>query len=284
MDDGGLPPPANNYPWRAAELLLEDNFARPAREPSPAWPMQPPGWTVWPGRSVKLTVGQGGAAGFVELDTAIGDSFQNQRMGRPVLLVPGFYQLRYTYSVGPNWPHQELACNYFGLAAALQRLMRVKGADTQRINVIIDPDQPYLHPEIASGSEELTRNWYSAERVLDRDGSSLKRQMLPDVSNAVDYCVGAPSETPANREVNFRVDKAGYYWITFAAEGPADGVGGRIGAVQLRARGTRFSGDGIPRIIRYTERGDVTTPPIGSLLIQPPSSSGQRALYRVQVQ
>ncbi|MDB5543359.1 MAG: hypothetical protein JWO64_508 [Hyphomicrobiales bacterium] len=284
MDEGALPPPISNYPWSAGELLFEENFAGPVREPSPAWPMQPPGWTVWPGRSVKHTAGQGGAPGYVELDTPVGDGFQNQRMGRPFLLVPGFYQLRYAYSVGPNSPHREVACNYFGLAAALQGVARVPGASTHRINVIIDPDQPYLHPEIASGNEALTLNWYSAERVLERDASGQKRQMLPDVANAVDFCVGAPSNMLANREVNFRIDKPGYYWITFAAEGPADGAGGRIGAVQLFARGTRFSGEGIPRIIRYTERSDVTTPALGSLQIQPPSSSGQRALYRVQVQ
>jgi hypothetical protein len=279
MDDGGMPPPVNNYPWRVGELLFEENFAV-LPDSGNAWPLQKAGWTVWPGRSVNYNPAQGGAAGYVELDMPAGEGFQNQRMGRPFLLVPGFYQLRYTYSVGPNSSYKDVACNYFGLAAAFQRIVRVKGTDTNRINVIIDPDQPYLHPAY----EGSTLNWYSAEQTPERDPSAPKRQTLPDTANAVDFCVGAPPNTLANREVNFRIDKAGYYWITFAAEGPADGAGGRVGAVQLFARGSRFSGDGIPRIIRYTDRSDVTTPALGSLQMQPPSSSGQRALYRVQVQ
>jgi hypothetical protein len=281
MDDGGLPPPVINYPWRPGQVLLEENFVA---DPSANAAMQPAGWTVWPGQSVKYNPGQGVSPGYVELDTPAGEGFQNQKMGRPFLLVPGFYQLRYAFSAGPASRHTEITCNYYGLAAAFQRVVRVQGADTHRINVIIDPDRPYLHPEIVAGEGGSKLNWYSAERVLERDAAAAKRQMLPDITNAVDFCVGTPPNTFANREITFRIDKAGYYWITFVGEGPADGAGGRLSAVQLSARGSRFSGDAIPRIIRYTERGDTTTPTLGALQTQPPSSSGQRALYRVQVQ
>ncbi len=298
-DEGVLPPPTSNYPWRPGELLFEDRFTSSGLDPlatspgqSGGWAYLPPGWTVWPGRSVNDRAGPGGLPGFVELDAASGDGFENARMGRAFLLTPGFYQLRYVYSVGPNSPHKAIACNYFGLEAALQRIARVAGADTHRINVIIDPDRPYLHPELTGAdmatrsgtTEALTLNWFSAGRVLERDTSGVKRQALPDMSNTVDFCAGAPPGVGVNREISFRIDQAGLYWITFAAEGPADGEGGRIAAVQLFATGTSYSGQGIPRIIRTTERGDITTPPPGALLIQPPASLGQRALYRVQVQ
>ena len=293
-DDGGLAAPSANYPWRPGDLIFEDRFVSAADNPiaeSPAqpggWAHLPSGWTVWPSRAVKYGRGEGGLSGFVQLDGAVGgasEPTENRKMGRPFLFTPGFYQLRYVYSVGPTSPHKTLACNYFGLEAALQRVARGPGADTHRITLIIDPDKPYLHPETGSGAEGARVNWYSAERVLDRDTSGLRRPPLPDMTNAVDFCVGAPPNVAASREVNFRIDKAGYYWIVFTADGPADGEGGRIGAVQVFARGTSFSGDGIPRIIRYTERGDILTPPVGALLIQPPASSGQRALYRVQVQ
>jgi hypothetical protein len=280
MDDGGLPPPVVNYPWRPGEPLLKDNFSAPVA----AAPAQPAGWTVWPGRAVKYSPAQGSAEGYVELDTPVGDGFQNQKMGRPFLLVPGFYQLRYSFTVGPASLHTETACNYFALTAAFARVSRVTGIDTHRVNVVIDPDRPYLHPEIAKTDEGPKLSWHNADGVLERDLASSKRQILPEITNAVDFCVGTPPNTYANREINFRIDKSGYYWITFVGEGPADGAGGRISAVQLLARGPRFSGDGIPRIIRYSERGDTTTPAQGSLQTQPPSSSGQRALYRVQVQ
>ena len=172
--------------------------------------------------SVDNLLNAGGLPGFVELDAASGDGFENARMGRAFLLTPGFYQLRYVYSVGPNSPHKVIACNYFGLEAALQRIARVAGADTHRINVIIDPDRPYLHPELTGAdmasrsgtTEALKLNWFSAGRVLERDTSGVKRQALPDMSNTVDFCAGAPPGVGVNREISFRIDQAGLYWIT----------------------------------------------------------------------
>jgi hypothetical protein len=95
------------------ELLFEDRFTSSGLDPlatspgqSGGWAYLPPGWTVWPGRSVNDRAGPGGLPGFVELDAASGDGFENARMGRAFLLTPGFYQLRYVYSVGPNSPHK----------------------------------------------------------------------------------------------------------------------------------------------------------------------------------
>jgi hypothetical protein len=276
-DDGALPPPTANLPWNPGEMIFEDRF-RAADAGGAA-----PGWIVWPGGAGKLSTSQGALSGYVELDTPSGDAFENRKMGRPFLLTPGFYLLRYGYSAGPNSTEKTVACNYFGLEAAMQRSQRGKGADTRQITLVIDPDQPYMHPE-ASAQEGGKPEWRTAARALERDVTGLKRTPLPDMSNAVDFCVGAPPNVVVNREITFRIDKPGYYWITFVAGGPADGESGRIGAVQLFAQGTRFAGQGIPRIIRHSERGDVLTPSVGALLVQPPGATGQRALYRVQVQ
>lgn len=280
-------PAADFYPWKPGELLFEDRFQTRGEQPlarsgeAPGWARPLPGWTAWPVNAVNYVAGENGASGYVSLDMpAEGGKFENRAMGRPFLFTPGFYQLRYVYSVGGQSLNRMLACNYFGVEAALQRLTRIRGADTQRIEVMIDPDAAYLHPEAGEGG---AIEWRNSARLLERELTGYAPPRLPDLGNAVDFCAGAPPNASSLREINFRIDRAGLYWITFAGDGPADGEGGRISDVQIFARGSSYAGAAIPRIVRYAERGDLLTPQVGTWLIKPPGESG-RALYRVQVQ
>ena len=291
-DDGTARSPVQNFPWTTGDLLFEDRFntadgpnpiaLSPARGQS-GWDALPAGWTAWPQNNVTYKAGVGQGSGFVELDArTVSGAFENRAMGRPFLLVPGFYMLRYGYSSQVS-VIGAVACNYFSLDAALQRLPRVRGVDTRRISVHIEPDFASLHPEVASRNEEERAEWFSPARVSERDLKSDRQPRLPTLTNAVDFCVDAPPGVTVPREITFKVDRSGIYWITFVGAGPADGEGGRISNVQLFARGNN-PGGGLPRLVRGYERNDpLAPPPVGAWLPMPPSS-GSRAPYKVQLQ
>ena len=290
-DDGSPRASISQFPWRADELLFEDNFVAEGANPiavSPArsksgWAWSPTGWTVWPQNNVTYRTGREGVPGFVELDVrAANGAFENRAMARPFLLVPGFYALRYNFSTTASLV-AVAACNYFSLDAALQRLARVRGADTRRVSVHIDPDFASLHPEVAGQGEGERAEWFTSSRVSERDLKSDRLPRLPTINNGVDFCADAPAGTPVPREIVFKVDRAGLYWVTFVGSGPADGEGGRISQVQLLARGPT-AGAGLPRVVRGFDRNDpLAPPPVGAWLPMPPSA-GSRAPYKVQVQ
>lgn len=292
QDDGAPRPPVQNFPWAAGDLLFEDRFTTtegpnpiavsPSRGKS-GWDMLPAGWIVWPQNNVTYKAGTENSSGFVELDARLANgAFENRAMARPFLLVPGFYMLRYGYSSGAS-VIGAVACNYFSLDAALQRLPRIRGADTRRISVHIDPDFSSLHPEVMGRGEEERAEWLSPMRVNERDPKSERLPRLPTLTNAVDFCVDAPAGAIVPREITFKVDRPGLYWVTFVGAGPSDGEGGRISNVQLFARGTS-AGGGLPRVLRAFERSDpLAPPPVGAWLPMPPSA-GSRAPYKVQLQ
>ena len=291
QDDGSPRAPVNHFPWRMDEILFEDRFTSDAPNPiaaSPArgksgWDWVPPGWIVWPQNNVTYRAGTATEPGFVELDVRLpSGAFENRAMGRPFLFVPGFYTLRYQYSTGT--PHvAAVACNYFNLEAALQRLPRLRGADTRRISVHIDPDFSSLHPEIGGTGPEERAEWFTAARVSERDLKTERLPRLPTLTNAVDFCADAPPGVSVPRELIFKIDRAGLYWLTFVGAGPADGEGGRISQVQLLARGLN-PGAGVPRVLRGYDRNDpLAPPPVGAWLPMPPNA-GSRAPYKVQIQ
>ena len=292
QDDGAPRPPVQNFPWGSGDLLFEDRFntnegpnpiaLSPSRGKS-GWDLLPTGWTVWPQNNVSYKAGVDNSSGFVELDvrTASG-AFENRAMARPFFLVPGFYMLRYGYS-SPASVIGSAACNYFSLDAALQRLPRVRGADTRRISVHVDPDFASLHPEVMGPGEEERAEWFAPARVSERDLKSDRLPRLPTLTNAVDFCVDAPAGIIVPREITFKVDRPGLYWVAFVGAGPAEGEGGRISNVQLVARGTS-AGGGLPRVVRGYERNDpLAPPPVGAWLPMPPSA-GSRAPFKVQLQ
>ncbi len=292
QDDGTQRPVVQNFPWVTDDLLFEDRFntnegpnpitLSPSRGKS-GWDLAPAGWVVWPQNNITYKAGAENRPGFVELDvrTAAG-AFENRAMGRSFFLVPGFYMLRYGYSSGASLVGS-IACNYFSLDAALQRLPRVRGADTRRISVHVDLDFASLHPEIMGRGEDERADWFSPTRVSERDLKSDRLPRLPTLSNAIDFCADAPAGTIVPREIVFKVDRPGIYWVTFVGAGPADGEGGRISNVQLYARGAN-PGGGLPRVVRGYERNDpLAPPPVGAWLPMPPSAGG-RAAYKVQLQ
>lgn len=290
-DDGSPRAAIQQFPWNAGDILFEDRFqadganpivASPGRGKS-GWDVLPAGWTVWPQNKLVYRTGSGTQAGYVELDVPAADgAYENRAMGRPFLLVPGFYTLRYGYSTGSS-SITSPACNYFSLDAALQRLPRQRGADSRRISVHVDPDFSSLHPELGGTSEEERAEWFSPARIGERDLKSDRISRLPTLGNAVDFCADAPAGVEVPREVTFKVDRAGIYWVTFVGSGPADGDGGRISNVQLLARGAS-AGGGLPRMIKGYDRNDAFAPPPPGAWLPMPSSAGLRAPYKVQLQ
>ena len=292
QDDGAPRPPVQNFPWVTGDLLFEDRFTT-TEGPNPiavspprgksGWDALPAGWTAWPQNNVTYKAGVDGSSGFVELDARMASgAFENRAMARPFMLVPGFYMLRYGYSSGAS-VIGTVACNYFSLDAALQRLPRLRGADTRRISVHVDPDLSSLHPEVMGRGKEERAEWLSPMRVNERDLKAERLPRLPTLTNAVDFCADAPAGTIVPREITFKIDRPGLYWITFVGAGPSDGEGGRISNVQLFARGAN-AGGGLPRVVRAYERNDpLAPPPVGAWQPMPPNA-GSRAPYKVQLQ
>ena len=289
-DNGEPRSMVSNFPWRTDELLFEDRFTSTSENPianSPpsgpsGWDLLPPGWTVWPQNQVVYVPGKNGASGYVELDVLTSSgSFENRAMGRPFMLVPGFYQLRYQFSTGANQITAP-ACNYFSVEGALQRVPRQRGADTRRISVHIDFDFASLHPELNGRSAEERASWHTPDRMPERDGKLDRLARLPSLANAIDFCIDTPSGPAISREIMFKVDRPGLYWVTFVGGGAADGDGGRISAVQLIAKGTSPGGGSLPRLVRGFDRNDPINPPTGSW-VAVPSSAGGKAPYKVQL-
>ncbi len=284
------PAPSSNFPWRTDEVLFEDRFTSVGENPianSPpngasGWDYVPPGWTVWPQNQVGYVAGKNGASGYAELDVrAPSGSYENRAMARSFMLVPGFYQLRYQYSTGASQV-TAAACNYFSVEGALQRVPRQRGADSRRMSVHIDSDFASLHPELSGRSAEERASWYTPDRMPERDARLERLVRLPSLANAVDFCIDAPAGVPISREVMFKVERPGLYWITFVGGGAADGDGGRVSAVQLIAKGAVPGGAALPRLVRGFDRNDPINPPMGSW-VAVPSSAGSKAPYKVQL-
>lgn len=290
-DNGEPRAMANNFPWRADELLFEDRFTSTGENPiansPPSGPsgfdLLQPGWTVWPQNQVDYVPGKNGVPGYVELDVRTpSGSFENRAMARAFMLVPGFYQLRYQFSTGTSQISAP-ACNYFSVEGALQRVPRQRGADTRRISVHVDLDLASLHPELASRSAEEKASWYGPDRMPERDGRLDRLVRLPSLANAIDFCIDTPAGGPISREIMFKVDRAGLYWVTFVGGGAADGDGGRISAVQLFAKGVTPGPGALPRVLRGFDRNDPVNPPLGAW-VAVPASAAAKAPYKVQVQ
>ena len=198
------------------------------------------------------------------------------------MLVPGFYTLRYQYSTGTS-AIVAPACNYFGVEGALQRVPRQRGADTRRLSVHIDADLASLHPEVTGRDGEEKALWYGPERIPENEIKLDRMPRLPTMGNAVDFCIDTPANVPVTREILFKVDRSGLYWVTFVAGGAADGDGGRISNVQLLARGTSPPSNGLPRLVRSFDPADPLNPSIGAW-VSIPHGAGAKAPYKVQLQ
>ena len=73
----------------------------------------------------------------------------------------------------------------------------------------------------------------------------------------VDVCVNADNARVISRSANFRIDKPGYYWLTFSALGSGDGYGPRADNVTLTAIGG-LNALGITDAFRISAPGNPT--------------------------
>ncbi len=288
-DDGSERTANNNYPWEVGQVLFEDNFSTAAHNPiafSPsangAFANLPSGWNAWPHNSVNYVANAKRDLAYIDLDTDIGGAkglFENRAISRAFLLPPGYYSLKYTYWVTDTKSAAPACAN----------------ATTNLVTVYMDPDRPYNHPEPLDISAGATSLWYDFNRNqqrlivprVEKSKGQIIQASSPQAANAIaqnmlDSCGDAIPNRKIPREINFRISKAGYYWLTFAAGGAADGSGGRISQVSLVAKGATFSGSGTPRQVPYVDKADKWTPAIGSWLSMP-LYGGPRS-YKVLVQ
>ncbi len=99
-----------------------------------------------------------------------------------------------------------------------------------QMGVYIDADRLVSHPEPVTTPQILGTP--SSYRNYDGTTSNLAAK-LPQ--NMVDSCIYAPTWT--RRYVKFKIEKPGYYWITYRGEGPDPSQGANLAAICLYALG-----------------------------------------------
>jgi len=98
--------------------------------------------------------------------------------------------------------------------------------DSMIVRAFVDPDLLFSHPR----TDPVLRaraSWFNP------DGSPATLPKLP--STLVDACVSSRYTTL--RTANIRINKTGFYWLTFQAGGTDDNWGGVIDKVSLTALG-----------------------------------------------
>lgn len=239
------------FPWAAGKVLFSDSFETPVENTSLGWNERtldssgenngwtnlPTGWTTWPENQVDFQ--NSGASGnfVVELDATGGGPSNTRHRGisRRFILTPGYYSLTYFYASHKLSP----SYLYCGVGSVDANILNVKNTnqakdsnqnvyspDTMLVRAFIDPDLNFQHPRSGSTLRALASWFYPY-------ATSVTLPKLP--SNVVDACVSSPSLT--ERIVNFRINKTGFYWLTFRAGGTEDTHGGFIDDVSIKALG-----------------------------------------------
>ncbi len=154
-----------------------------------------------------------------ELDCDNGSqSAGNSSISTSVYLAAGSYELRYNYAGRIDYPNYDPAYLCGTTAADLSWANETKTANSQhvtsalrtnQINVYLDPNTTGtipLHTTI-DGSQQL-------------GGSDL-----------IDMCVY--SQSWVQRSVRINITTAGFYWLSFAADGASDSYGGQLDNIML---------------------------------------------------
>lgn len=239
-----------SFPWTAGAVLFNDNFTTPSGSSSLwtertldasgenlGWTRLPAGWTTWPINQVDVTTQllNGVTTSRVELDGtylkdangAITEPTSNRSISRRFLLAPGYYSLQYVYQSMPTQSQRlslpsTVLC---GLANHASNLAAA-GSNSFAARVFMDADLSFSHPEVQPVLRAV-----AAWKNPDESAPTLPR--LP--AAAIDAC--AYSISPVQRNVTVKITKPGFYWLTFAGEGPGDQVGASVAKVSLVALG-----------------------------------------------
>lgn len=170
------------------------------------------------------------------------------RIAKKLFLTPGYYQIQYGYRAPYSVPSiTQDVCgqgtlasigSYYGVTSLTGTSQTISYWDSTKnsyftwdvnaMGLYIDNDQSVLTPKVvSSGSRDLAgvsinynllggssaSGWVSPTNI---NGTTPATAYLPQTN--VEHCIFNKSSTTSTRKVNFRIDKSGFYWITFAGE------------------------------------------------------------------
>jgi hypothetical protein len=246
-------PSRDNFPWAANTDLFTDNFVLPPgvwpsnyhkfytlnrSGTNSGWTTLPPGWVTTPVNHVELLeINRDSRWTYILGMDTFSDSrasTTNRSIHRRFLLAPGFYRLSYLYNVIDDMRINQIYCGVNTYAADLATVdaqkRSTRNANTNVLGAFVDRDFGHSSPR---HSEDLfaTASW----RMWD---DSAPPSGAPRIGRTmVDACVIADNYRSVSRSVTFRIQKPGYYWLTFAALGSGDELGPRLDNVELTAIG-----------------------------------------------
>ena len=231
------------FPWAAGTVLFSDGFETPVGDTTANWTERtldasgtnsgwtnlPNGWTTWPENQIDFLKWGPGGTNVIELDASTRPGASNRGISRRFILTPGYYSLTYFYRSHGFIPEYTLC----GAADVNSNVAIVKATsttslapDSMIVRAFVDPDLLFSHPR----TDPVLRaraSWFNP------DGSPATLPKLP--STLVDACVSSRYTTLST--ANIRINKTGFYWLTFQAGGTDDNWGGVIDKVSLTALG-----------------------------------------------
>lgn len=236
--------PVDNFPWEKNALLFSDSFETQTGSgvwsertldnsgTNHGWPRLPTGWTTWPENQIDYTKDwpKHGALR-IGLDATLRTDYgSNRAISRRFVFTPGYYQLRYWYKSAGDLQLFMTSCGVADVQTQTNLLAALNTskwpADTNLMRVYVDADASFSSPY----SEPILR---AIAQWRDPDGSAPTLPRLP--ATVIDACVY--SQDWVERTVNFKISKAGFYWLTFRGEGTHDDWGAALDAFELYALG-----------------------------------------------
>lgn len=233
----------DNFPWAANSVVFLDKFDNyssytgfgtlSVSGTNNGWSSLSTGWATAPVNQMDFWNGRTGLG--LELDAS-----GNRTIHKRFLLDPGYYQIQYVYSTIPS---AAFGSNiYCGATAALASFSLVSAVadayqpswgtmdgSSSAVGVYMDADRSFAAPANPTGALNETAVWYNP------DGSAYNSTFSKLPGQLIDFCSYSSSFTTRNAPV--RIQKAGFYWLTFKAEGTSDGLGGMIDDVTITALG-----------------------------------------------
>ena len=245
---------ADTFPWPQNTLLFKDNFTLPSgisahdyiknhwlnvsgeATAASLWQNVPDGWTTTPINQIEFSK-ESGSDYILPMDSyPISGVSSNRSIHRKFLLAPGYYKLYYEYAPNNDLGTSGTWCGALTSTPINLQISQVdaaksdsaKAANTNRLSVYVDADVSFSHPETTTAlyNEAVWKAW---------DGANPASGAARLPKTRIDSCVH--STLKPKRTVYFKITKAGHYWLTFAAEGAADGFGALIDSIALTAMG-----------------------------------------------
>ena len=262
--------------WTASSLLFEDNFESPVYSgggnwsygnvnssygSSTYWDESSNGWGNASTNQIvywRSNCPQGGQC--VELGYN-----SNNLMSKPFLLVPGYYQVSYIYQSVGQFSSGPSNCSASPVTSTVLPTgsgnattwdgwnAGTSNYDSNALAMLMS------HAQIAS-TPNRGNSQGSTTSYTNPDGStsttptvSPGSTSLPSKVGLLDVC--SYSKTAQTRTAKVFIQKPAYYWLTLAALGTVDGIGGSVDDVKITALGSPY----------------MSNPPSGAVTIPVPS-------------